>query len=388
MRPRRRLAPRPSERRSATPSLHGILAVVRTHHPDADVSLIQHAHDEAAVWHAGQTRRSGDPFLTDCLAVAAIVTDIGMPPSVICAAVLHDIDDTPCPPDRVAEHFGQEIADLISAVRTAKLAAIPLSALNFGVARSPAFKPTRAEAVLAIRLADRLHNLRTIAFVAPTRRYLVAHETLDVIAPLARAAGLTDVSRELHDLSSAVLQPTPTASTVTTRMLILLLPTPTRARWRAEWLAELAALPTRRARTRFTLRVLRSTPRLSWTLRRAACRDVTCFTNRRRASGWPPGRRGRWRPMCRRRSGSTSAAARSGSRTWSRTATWSPGRTRPRPRSRAIECWKSSSETVPAVWHSAVASPVRLVSHTAANDLARPRGCTAYRYGHVQVVLR
>ncbi|MFD8134474.1 HD domain-containing protein [Streptomyces mirabilis] len=159
---------------------------MRTHHPDADVSLIQHAHDEAAVWHAGQTRRSGDPVLTHCLAVAAIVTDIGMPPSVICAAVLHDVDDTPCPPGRVAEHFGQEIADLISAVRTAKIAAIPLTALDFGVARSPAFKPTREEAVLAIRLADPLHNLRTIAFVAPTRRYLVARETLDVIAPLAR----------------------------------------------------------------------------------------------------------------------------------------------------------------------------------------------------------
>ncbi|WP_225900078.1 MULTISPECIES: HD domain-containing protein [unclassified Streptomyces] len=261
---------------------------MRTHHPDADVSLIQHAHDEAAVWHAGQTRRSGDPFLTHCLAVAAIVTDIGMPPSVICAAVLHDIDDTPCPPGRVAEHFGQEIADLISAVRTAKLAAIPLTALDFGVARSPAFKPTREEAVLAIRLADPLHNLRTIAFVAPTRRYLVARETLDVIAPLARAAGLTDVSREPHDLSSAALQPTPTASAVTTRMLamlILLLPTPTRARWREERQAERAALPTRRARTRFTLRVLLSTPRLSWTLRRAACRDVTCFTTEEEGVG-------------------------------------------------------------------------------------------------------
>ncbi|MFD8767192.1 hypothetical protein ACFV03_51335 [Streptomyces mirabilis] len=133
-----------------------------------------------------------------------------------------------------------------------------------------------------------MHNLRTIAFVAPTRRYLVARETLDVIAPLARAAGLTDVSREPHDLSSAALQPTPTASAVTTRMLamlILLLPTPTGARWREEWHAELTALPTRRARTRFTLRVLRSTPRLSWTLRRAACRDVTCFTTEEEGVG-------------------------------------------------------------------------------------------------------
>ncbi|MFG2957558.1 HD domain-containing protein [Streptomyces sp. NPDC048291] len=270
------MGPRPLRRRSTAPSLDGILTAVRRHHPDADTSLIRHAHDEAAVWHAGQTRRSGDPFLTHCLAVAAIVADTGMPPAVICAAVLHDIDDTACPPGRVAEHFGQETADLISAVRTAKLGAIPLTALRFGTTRPRALTPTREEAVLAIRLADRLHNMRTIAFVAPTRRYLVARETFEVLAPLARAAGLTDVSRELHDLSSAVLRPTSTAFAVTTRMLAvltLLLPTPTRARWREEWHAELAALPTRRTRTRFTLRVLLGTPRLSWTLRRPARRE-------------------------------------------------------------------------------------------------------------------
>ena len=275
MRARRRLVPRPSKRHSATLSLDGILAVVRTHHPDADTSLIQHAHDEAAVWHADQTRRSGDPFLTHCLAVAAVVADIGMPAPVICAALLHDVDDSPCPPGRVAEHFGQEVADLISAVRTAKLSAIPVAALHFGTARPAGLQPTREEAVLAIRLADRLHNMRTIAFVPPSRRYRVARETLDVIAPLARAAGLTDVGRELHALSSGVLQPASTAA-VTTRMLsmlTLLLPTAARSRWREEWHAEIATLATRRTRTRFTLRVLLATPRLSWTLRRTAFRE-------------------------------------------------------------------------------------------------------------------
>ncbi|WP_060887133.1 HD domain-containing protein [Streptomyces caniscabiei] len=245
------------------------------HHTDADTSLIQRAHDEAAMWHAGQTRRSGDPFLIHCVAVAAIVADIGMPPPVICAALLHDIDDSPCPPGRVTEHFGQGIADLISAVRTSRLSEIPLSALNFPTARPPTLPPTREEAVLAIRLADRLHNLRTIAFVSPTRRYRVARETLDVIAPLARAAGLTDVSRELHDLSAAVIRPTPTAA-ITTRgltILTVLLPAPTRSRWREEWHAELDTLPTRRTRALFMLRVLLSTPRLSWALRRNAWRQ-------------------------------------------------------------------------------------------------------------------
>jgi (p)ppGpp synthase/HD superfamily hydrolase len=245
------------------------------HHPDADTSLVRRVHHEAAIWHAGQARRSGDPFLTHCIAVAAIVADIGMPPPVICAALLHDIDDSPCPPGRVTERFGKEIAELISAVRTARLSAIPLSALHFHTARPPTLQPTPEEAVLAIRLADRLHNMRTIAFVTPTRRYRVARETLEVIAPLARAAGLTDVSRELHDLSCSVIQPPSTAAVATRALTVvtLLLPPPTRARWREEWHAELGALPTCRTRARFTLRVLLSTPRLAWTLRRTALRE-------------------------------------------------------------------------------------------------------------------
>ncbi|MFI7413635.1 HD domain-containing protein [Streptomyces sp. NPDC049627] len=266
----RRLPPRPSKRHDTTPSLDSILAVVRAHHPHAYAWPIQHAHEEAAAWHEGQARRSGDPYITHCLAVAAVVADIGMPPAVVCAALLHDIDDTPCPPGRVAEHFGQEIAELVSAVRTAELTATPPSSRHVDIT-NPAIQPTREEAVLAIRLADRLHNMRTIAFVAPAKQYRKARETLEVLAPLARAAGLCDVSRELHDLSAAVLQPASSAPAVTARlldMLTLLLPTRQRARWREEWHAELATLPRRRNRIRFTLRVMLGTPRLSWTLRR------------------------------------------------------------------------------------------------------------------------
>ncbi|MFE5923056.1 HD domain-containing protein [Streptomyces sp. NPDC056468] len=251
------------------------MAAARTHHPDADTLPIERAHGEAARWHAGQTRRSGDPLLTHCLAVAAIVADIGMPPLVICAALLHDIVDTPCPPGRVSEHLGQEVADLIWAVRRAELTAIPLGSLTFDHTR-PSVQPTREEAVLAIRLADRLHNMRTIAFVAPAKQYRKARETIDILAPLARAAGLTEVSRELHDLSAAVLRPSASASGVNPRLLTLLtllLPAPQRARWQEEWHAELATLPTRRTRIRFTFRVLLGTPSLSLTLRRPVRRE-------------------------------------------------------------------------------------------------------------------
>ncbi|MGW6893721.1 HD domain-containing protein [Streptomyces chartreusis] len=130
--------------------------------------------------------------------------------------------------------------------------------------------------MLAIRLADRLHNMRTIAFVAPAKQHRKARETIDILAPLARAAGLTEVSRELHDLSTAVLQPTTSASGVNPRLLTLLtwlLPAPHRARWQEEWHAELATLPTRRTRICFTLRVLLGTPGLSLTLRRPPWRE-------------------------------------------------------------------------------------------------------------------
>ncbi|MEU4469414.1 HD domain-containing protein [Streptomyces sp. NPDC024017] len=265
---RRRLSPRQGRRPCSTSSLSGLLAVVRTHHPDTDLSLIQLAYDEAAIWHAGQTRRSGDPFLDHCVAVAAIVADIGMPSAVVCAALLHDIEDTRCPPGRITERFGQETTDLISAVRTTRLDEIPLKALNVGNGPRP-LQPTREEAVLAIRLADRLHNMRTITFVPSTRQHRVARETLELVTPLAQAAGLTDVGRELHDLSSAVLKPT-TPARATSRLLTvlaLLLPASQRARWREEWHAELRTLPTRRARTGFTAHILLTTPRLTLTLR-------------------------------------------------------------------------------------------------------------------------
>ncbi|MER5667452.1 HD domain-containing protein [Streptomyces mirabilis] len=199
----RRLTLRRSTHQNDVPSLNDILTVVRTHHADADLALIEQAHDEAALWHEGQTRRSGDPYLTHCLAVAAILADMGMPPTMVCAALLHDIDDTPCPPDRVVEQFGPEITQLIEAARTAKASASPPSDLIYDSAVNLA----RKDAVVTLWLADRLHNLRTIAFLAPAVQHRKARETLEVLVPLARAAGLTDVGRELHDLSAAVLMP-------------------------------------------------------------------------------------------------------------------------------------------------------------------------------------
>ncbi|WP_406486033.1 HD domain-containing protein [Streptomyces phaeochromogenes] len=275
MKARHRLGLRPAARTGTAPSLDGLLAVVRAHHPDADTALVEHAYGEAAFWHEGQMRRSGDPFITHCLAVAAIVADLRMPPPVVCAALLHDVDDTACPPQRIADQFGNDVVDLIAAVRTAVVSAYPQAGQGTAP-RAHGACPSRERAVLAIRLADRLHNMRTIAFVAQSRQHLKARETLDVFAPVASAAGLDTVGRELQDLASAVLQPALSSHAVTGRLLAtvtLLLPSRQRARWQEEWSADLTAHASRYARTRFTLRVLLGAPRLSMTLRRPPCRE-------------------------------------------------------------------------------------------------------------------
>lgn len=275
MKARHRLGLRPAARTTTAPSLDGLLAVVRAHHRDADTALVEHAYAEASFWHEGQMRRSGDPFITHCLAVAAIVADLRMPPPVVCAALLHDVDDTACPPQRIADQFGNDVADLIAAVRTAVVSAYPQADAGTAL-RSEAAYPSREMAVLAIRLADRLHNMRTIAFVAQNRQLRIARETLDVFAPVASAAGLETVGRELQDLASTVLHPAPSSYAVTGRLLAsvtLLLPSRQRARWQEEWSADLAAHASRYARTRFTLRVLLGAPRLSMTLRRPPCRE-------------------------------------------------------------------------------------------------------------------
>ncbi|MDH6612449.1 (p)ppGpp synthase/HD superfamily hydrolase [Streptomyces sp. SAI-208] len=97
MNARRRSATRWPRRRENAPSPAEVLAAVGTRHPHADLASVRLAHDEAAHWHAGQARRGGDPYVTHCLEVAAVVADMGMPPAVVCAALLHDIEDTPVP---------------------------------------------------------------------------------------------------------------------------------------------------------------------------------------------------------------------------------------------------------------------------------------------------
>jgi GTP pyrophosphokinase len=248
---------------AAEPAFGALLAAVRARDPQADAALVERAYAVADHWHHGQKRKSGRPYITHPVAVATIVADLGMDHQVVCAALLHDLlEDTAYPADRLGEEFGEEIADLVAALADATRVRHALALL----ADRTLSLPDRERAVLVLKLADRLHNIRTVRFLARATQLRKAQETLDIQAPAARALGLDALSSELKDLASATLRPPVRVRTVSQRVLAattLLLPPTVRARWLEEWIGELATLPTRPARTRFTARVLLGIPRLS-----------------------------------------------------------------------------------------------------------------------------
>src|SRR5262249_47992761 len=146
-------------------------------------------------------RKSGDPYITHPIAVAAIVAEMGMSAETVCAALLHDtLEDTDYSPTCLREDFGEVVARLVEGVT--RLGKIKIGADGQGQAlRDRVLAISDDPRVLVLKLADRLHNLRTIRFVPPARQALKARETLEVFASLARQLGIaTTINRELEDL--------------------------------------------------------------------------------------------------------------------------------------------------------------------------------------------
>jgi GTP diphosphokinase / guanosine-3',5'-bis(diphosphate) 3'-diphosphatase len=146
--------------------------IVQAARPDADLGLIRRAYDVAAAWHDGQIRLSGDPYITHPLAVATIVAELGGSDQALCAALLHDTTEyTPCTSAELNREFGLEIAGLVAGI-----AALDqyrnASTLGQAIAAVEAADPR----VLAIKIADRLHNMRTVAFVSLGKQFRKATE--------------------------------------------------------------------------------------------------------------------------------------------------------------------------------------------------------------------
>jgi guanosine-3',5'-bis(diphosphate) 3'-pyrophosphohydrolase len=189
------------------PVLDPLVRTVRLTHPKADVRLIERAYDKAAQLHGGQSRRSGDPFITHPLAVATILAELGMNHETICAALLHDtIEDTSYTLAELRREFGDDIASLVDGVT--KLDKVKYGdAAQAETVRKMVVAMSRDIRVLVIKLADRLHNMRTLRYLPRAKQEQKSREVLEIFAPLAHRLGMNTVKWELEDLAFATLFP-------------------------------------------------------------------------------------------------------------------------------------------------------------------------------------
>ena len=187
--------------------LEPLIAQHRASHPKADVRLIQRAYEVAARWHAGQYRKSGDPYITHPLAVASILANLGMDTTTLVAALLHDtIEDTDYTLEQISRDFGPEVALLVDGVT--KLDAVKLGdAAKAETIRKMVVAMAKDPRVLVIKLADRLHNMRTLTFLPRAKQEQKAKETLEILAPLAHRLGMNTLKWELEDLAFGTLFP-------------------------------------------------------------------------------------------------------------------------------------------------------------------------------------
>jgi GTP diphosphokinase / guanosine-3',5'-bis(diphosphate) 3'-diphosphatase len=189
------------------PVLEPLTKTVRATHPKADIRLIERAYEVAAHWHAGQKRLSGDPYITHPLAVATILAELGMNHETICAALLHDtVEDTAYTLAELRREFGDDVAALVDGVTK-------LDKVKYGEAaaaetvRKMVVAMARDIRVLVIKLADRLHNMRTLRYLPRDKQERKAREVLEIFAPLAHRLGMNTVKWELEDLAFATLYP-------------------------------------------------------------------------------------------------------------------------------------------------------------------------------------
>jgi GTP pyrophosphokinase len=178
-------------------------------HPGDDTSLIVRAAETATVAHAGQLRRSGEPYITHPIAVAGIVADLGLDAQTVAAALLHDaVEDTGVTTEVIDRDFGPAVALIVDGVtKLDRLQFDSKEAQQAATVRKMLVAMANDWRVLIIKLADRLHNMRTLSVMPEWKQRRTAQETLDIYAPLAHRLGIQEVKWQLEDLSFATLHP-------------------------------------------------------------------------------------------------------------------------------------------------------------------------------------
>ncbi len=186
-----------------------LIALIRNYNPRTNAELIREGYDYGKRMHEGQFRHSGEPYFTHPVAVAAILTEMRLDDATIITALLHDtIEDTRSTWSDVSERFGSEIADLVDGVT--KLTNLQLSSAQSKQAenfRKLFMAMSRDLRVILVKLADRLHNMRTIKSMRPDKQVQKARETMDIYAPLAGRMGMQWMREELEDLAFKVINP-------------------------------------------------------------------------------------------------------------------------------------------------------------------------------------
>jgi GTP pyrophosphokinase len=189
--------------------LNEIVDRVLQHDPHADVALLEKAYVYSAKVHEGQVRLSGEPYLIHPLAVAAILADLKLDAGTVATGLLHDVvEDTSATLDEIEELFGKEIAELVDGVT--KLSKITLSSQESRQAeylRKMILAMSKDIRIILIKLADRLHNMRTLEYHSRETQIRIARETLDIYAPIAHRLGITWMKRKLEDLAFRFLAP-------------------------------------------------------------------------------------------------------------------------------------------------------------------------------------
>lgn len=218
--PRRRSRPRLDLRRLGRAAFLGsasrgrlpdaighVVEAHRAHYPDADLEPLRRAYVLAESSHRGQMRKSGEPYITHPLAVTLILAELGAETTTLTASLLHDtVEDTDVTLDQVGEQFGEEVRYLVDGVTK-------LEKVDYGAAAEPeTFRKMLVATgsdvrVMSIKLADRLHNMRTLGVMRPEKQARIAKVTRDVLIPLAERLGVQALKTELEDLVFAILHP-------------------------------------------------------------------------------------------------------------------------------------------------------------------------------------
>jgi GTP diphosphokinase / guanosine-3',5'-bis(diphosphate) 3'-diphosphatase len=201
--------PPPWLRETAHPGPAVLVARYRSRHPGAPTDRLEAAYALAEQVHEGQRRSTGEAYITHPLAVASILAEMSLDDTTIIAALLHDaVEDTPLTLEEVGAAFGPDVCAIVDGVtKLDRVRFESKEAQQAATMRKMLVAMAKDLRVLLIKLADRLHNMRTLAFLPVTKQVRIAQETLDVYAPLAHRLGIQDMKWQLEDLAFAVLEP-------------------------------------------------------------------------------------------------------------------------------------------------------------------------------------